>query len=92
MDIGDYVFSPHARFEIARRGLSEEIVRAVVQSPGQHFEIRSGRVVYQSIVEGPDDGRLRLVRVFVDVDRVPAEIVTAYHTSRIGRYWRDSRP
>lgn len=29
-----------------------------------------------------------LVRVFVDVDRTPAEIITAYRTSRIERYWR----
>lgn len=28
-----------------------------------------------------------LVRVFVDVDRDPAEIVTVYRTSRIEKYW-----
>jgi len=29
------------------------------------------------------------VRVFVDVDRRPAEVVTAYRTSKIGKYWRE---
>ncbi len=29
-----------------------------------------------------------LVRVFVDVDRRPAEVVTIYRTSHIARYWR----
>ena len=29
-----------------------------------------------------------LVRVFVDIDREPAEVVTVYRTSKIGKYWR----
>jgi hypothetical protein len=33
---------------------------------------------------------IALVRVFVDVDRKPAEVVTAYRTSRIAKYWRES--
>jgi hypothetical protein len=33
-------------------------------------------------------GRRYLVRVFVDVDRSPAEVVTAYRTSKIDKYWR----
>ena len=28
-----------------------------------------------------------LVRVFVDLDRHPAEVVTAYRTSKIEKYW-----
>ena len=31
--------------------------------------------------------RTDVVRVFVDVDRSPAEVVTAYRTSRIAKYW-----
>jgi hypothetical protein len=31
-----------------------------------------------------------LVRAFVDIDRDPAEVVTAYRTSKIGKYWRKS--
>ena len=30
-----------------------------------------------------------LVRVVVDVDRNPAEVVTAYRTSKIAKYWRE---
>jgi hypothetical protein len=29
-----------------------------------------------------------LVRVFVDVDRTPAEVVAVYRTSKIAKYWR----
>ncbi|GAG48402.1 unnamed protein product, partial [marine sediment metagenome] len=28
-----------------------------------------------------------LIRVFVDGDRKPAEVVTAYRTSKIDKYW-----
>jgi hypothetical protein len=27
-------------------------------------------------------------KVFVDIDREPAEVVTAYRTSKIAKYWR----
>jgi hypothetical protein len=33
-------------------------------------------------------GKRYLVRVFVDVDRSPAEVVTVYRTSKIEKYWR----
>jgi len=29
-----------------------------------------------------------LLRVFVDVDRVPPEVVTVYRTSKLPKYWR----
>ncbi len=29
-----------------------------------------------------------LVRVFIDIDRSPAEVVTVYRTSKIEKYWR----
>jgi hypothetical protein len=32
--------------------------------------------------------RVYLLRVVVDVDRRPAEVVTAYRTSRVSKYWR----
>jgi len=33
-------------------------------------------------------GRTFLFRVFVDVERRPAEVVTAYRTSKVAKYWR----
>jgi hypothetical protein len=32
--------------------------------------------------------RIFLLRVFVDVGRWPAEVVTAYRTSKVAKYWR----
>jgi hypothetical protein len=36
-------------------------------------------------------GKTYLVRVFVDIDRSPAEVVTVYRTTRIAKYWKGER-
>jgi hypothetical protein len=82
----DFVLTPHASAEILRRGLDVAIVRGVLADPEQRIVVRPGREVAHSRIEFA--GRLYLVRVFVDVDRSPAEIVTAYRTSKIDKYWR----
>ena len=89
LPITDYVFSDHARFELLRRGLSEETVRAILHSPGQRIDVRPGRAVLQSKVSSEPFGTVFLLRVFVDVDRRPAQVVTAYRTSKIEKYWRN---
>jgi hypothetical protein len=86
--ITNYVLTPHARVELMRRGLSEDTVRAILAQPEQQLEIRPGRVVLQSRVSTGAEATIFLVRVFVDVDRTPAEVVTAYRTSKVAKYWR----
>jgi hypothetical protein len=81
-----FVLTPHGTSELHRRGLDEAIVRQVLAAPEQREALRPGRDVLQSRVEIA--GKRYLVRVCVDVDRSPAEVVTAYRTSKIGRYWR----
>jgi hypothetical protein len=86
----NYVITEHAVFEIARRGLGENTVRQVLAAPEQCHEVRAGREVFQTRMSMGDPARTYLVRVFVDVDRRPAEVVTAYRTSKIARYWRQT--
>jgi len=74
--------------EMRRRGLDDPVVRAVVESPEQQIPVRPGRILLQSRIGIGQPPRLYLVRVFVDVDREPAEVVTAYRTSKIAKYWR----
>jgi len=69
-----------------RRGISEKTVMGIIQNPGQSIEVRPGRMVLQSRIEIL--GKEELIRIFVDVDRKPAEVVTAYRTSKITKYWR----
>ncbi len=86
--ITDFVITPHAAFEMGRRGLSEQLVRDVLLAPGQRLDARPGRIILQSKVRSGEPARDFLVRVFVDVDRRPAEVVTVYRTSKIAKYWR----
>ena len=87
--VTEYVITPHAVFEMARRGISEEMVRSVLATPEQQLDVRPGRVVFQSRISTGAPVRTYLVRVFVDVDRRPAEVVTVYRTRKVSRYWRE---
>ncbi|MBI5636901.1 MAG: DUF4258 domain-containing protein [Nitrospinae bacterium] len=72
-----------------RRGISTAVIEGVLRVPGQVLEARKGRKVFQSMVSFPPESKEYLVRVFVDVDRNPAEVVTAYRTSHVEKYWRE---
>jgi len=45
-------------------------------------------VVVQSRVSSGSGKGLYLVRIVVDTDREPPEVVTAYRTSKVKKYWR----
>ena len=56
--------------------------------PEQTEIIRPGRMIYQARVVWGEPPTTYLLRVFVDVDRQPVEVVTVYRTSNIAKYWR----
>jgi hypothetical protein len=70
-----------------RRKVSERMVRDVLAAPEQRHPVRQGRDVLQSRIAIV--GKTYLIRVFVDVDRSPAEVVTTYRTSQVAKYWRE---
>ena len=76
----------HARFEMKRRGIIKSQVDQVLAAPEQAGIVRPGRAVYQARVEFGEPARAYLLRVFVDIDRQPPEVVTAYRTSKIEKY------
>ena len=82
-----YLIKPHARLEMKRRQIDEDQIAIVLSAPEQVEEVRAGRNVYQSRLNLGDPPKAYLLRVFVDVDRDPAEVVTAYRTSKISKYW-----
>ena len=71
----DYTISDHAAYEIERRGIKIETIDQVLKNHDQRFDVRPRRGEF-------------LIRVFIDIDRKPAEVVTAYRTSKIAKYWR----
>jgi len=89
--ITEYRLSDHARMEIARRQISESEVARVLAAPEQTERVRKGREVYQSRLEWGEPPKTYLLRVFVDVDREPPEVVTVYRTSKVEKYWRRER-
>jgi hypothetical protein len=71
-----------------RRQISEALVAQVLSAPDQSAMIREGREVYQSRIELNEPRKTYLIRVVVDLDRKPPEVVTVYRTSKIHKYWR----
>ena len=69
---------------MARRQVSEADMRRILAAPEAVALVRSGRVVAHGMLGG------YLLRVIVDVDREPAEVVTVYRTSKIDKYRRGS--
>jgi len=84
--IAYYLVTSHAAFEMRRRDIDEGVVHQVLAAPEQRHAVRPGRHVLQSKIAF--GGKTYLLRVFVDIDRDPAEVVTVYRTSRIAKYWR----
>lgn len=79
--------SNHAREEMERRGIPQELLDAVLNNPQQVASEREGRKVYQSQVDF-GQGKIFLLRAIVADDVDPAVVITVYRTSRIEKYWR----
>lgn len=84
----NYLLTAHAKEEMARRQISVDDVAKVLAAPEQVETVRQGRSVYQSRIESGKPPKSYLLRVFIDTDRQPAEVVTVYRTSKITKYWR----
>lgn len=78
--------TPHAREEMVRRQIPEDVVTAVLAHPEQVIVERAGRKAYQSRIEM--NGKEYLVRLIVEDTAQPNVVVTLYRTSNIGKYWR----
>ena len=83
-----YRLTDHAQFEMERRQITEAQIAQVLSTPEQTEIVRPGRAVYQSRVKLGEPPRTYLLRVFVDIDQRPAEVVTVYRTSKVDKYWR----
>jgi hypothetical protein len=73
MDLSGAALAPRARLRLAKRWIEMQEVRAVLESPEAAITASPCRVIAQ----GPIRSARYLLRVMVDVDRSPCEIVTA---------------
>lgn len=86
--ITNYRVTDHARDEMVRRQITAEEVAKVLVAPEQTETVRAGRELYQSRFQAGEPPKTYLLRVFVDIDRMPPEVVTVYRTSKVAKYWR----
>ncbi len=86
--IQTFRLTDHAKLEMARRQISETEVAQVLSAPEQTESAGRGRQIYQSRVIWGQAGKTYLLRVMVDTERKPPEVVTAYRTSKVTKYWR----
>lgn len=61
---------------------------AVLEKPEQVVPERGDLKAYRSKCDF--SGKIFLVRVIVDDSRGPAVVVTAYRTTKIKKYWRET--
>jgi ABC-type molybdate transport system ATPase subunit len=80
MNLGQAVLTEHAINQMVRRRIMAADVSRILAEPEQVINVRPGRVVAQGMA-----GEY-LLRVFVDIDRSPAEVVTIYRTSKMEKY------
>ena len=85
-DLCSAVLTEHASKQMARRQVGQAQVRDVLRAPERVLDVRAGRIVVQGVQSF--GGREYLLRVFLDVDRRPPEVVTVYRTSKIDKYRR----
>ena len=77
-------FSNHALERIENRNISKEIVLKIIDSPDSVSLQNDSVVVYSKIVE--IDSKTYLYRVFVNSEKIPPLIITAYRTSKFEKH------
>jgi hypothetical protein len=80
---------PIAWKKLARRGIPEEWVRETINYPGQIVDGYGGRKVAHKkyMIEGKE----YLLRVAYEEKEASIEVLTAYLTSQVERYWRGEK-
>jgi hypothetical protein len=81
--------SGHAREQMEERGITEEMVFSIIENPQQTIAQGADKLIYQSIWYFEDEAKEFLVRVFVNIVKIPNLVITVYLTSKVEKYWRN---
>jgi hypothetical protein len=82
----EYILKDHVLQEMEKRDIPPELVKSVLNNPEQIVSGYNNRKVYQSRLDF-GDGQEYLLRLIVESNREPIEVITAYQTSKIDKYW-----
>ena len=81
----NFVLSNHAIEKIEKRKIPLGLIDEVLNNPYQTYE-GDGVTIFQSIIEL--DEKQYLLRIFVNCNKIPNEIITVYLTNKISKYLR----
>jgi hypothetical protein len=81
----EFLISNHAKEQMELRQVSLEVVMSVLANP-QQILTEEGKKIYQSIINFEEEGNY-LVRVFVNAEKDPKNVITVYRTSKIEKYY-----
>ena len=80
------IFSKHARKQLSIRNISEELVRKALSEPEETFSISESRAVFH--FRFTEKEKTYLLRVIADKVGSEWQVITAYKSSKIKKYWR----
>jgi hypothetical protein len=82
-----FIFSKHAEEQMLRRNITRETVMFVISHPEEILADAEDTTVkiFQSLIK--DGNQCFLLRVFINKDKIPQEIITLYKTSKIKKYY-----
>lgn len=84
----EIILSEHALFEAKRRNIEAERIYSLFKTPHQRLSSRKGRVIVQSKYHDSIMDKEMLLRVIGSEIAGRFHVITAYKTSKIGKYWQ----
>ncbi len=78
-----YHFSNHSIEQLAKRNITQQIALWVITNATEKL-VENDVTIYQNLVEENDTKYL--IRVFVNENKIPPLIITAYKTSKLKKY------
>ena len=80
-------FLPHALERMKERKIPQDLVIDALSNPDESFENEIGYVVHKIIVDH-QTSKEYLLRVFYLIREGSIEVISAYKTSKLSKYWR----
>jgi len=77
-------FSKHALAQMSLRHISLTDAINVLESPDQIIE-EEGKKIFQSVFL--ENNKPYLIRIFVNIQKIPNLVITVYKTSKIDKYY-----
>ena len=86
----DFTYSKHALTRMDQRGITKDQINFVLRNPDSivdQTDKNNGYHIYQAVLESETKkGNNYLLRVFINTDKTPKLVITAYKTSKIEKY------